>query len=134
MVVFSEFTASQVAKIIRKINSFFIAIIQHPCGMDPRLDGDKMSNETHNAGTLYHIHVKGKLDLKWADWFDGLALTWSDKDETVLSGVVADQATLHGILNKINRLGLFLILVAHIEDDDHCSICGGFNYKSQSSE
>lgn len=83
-----------------------------------------MCNEKHSEGTWYRIRVKGNLDPKWADWFDGLALTCSDKDETVLSGAVADQATLHGILNKINRLGLFLILVAQVEDDHHCPICG----------
>jgi hypothetical protein len=70
--------------------------------------------------------VKGRLDPKWADWFDGLVLTFphKDKDETLLSGRIADQAALHGILNKINRLGLFLTLVARIEDDYRCPVCG----------
>lgn len=88
-----------------------------------------MSNETNNAGTLYQIRVKGNLDPKWADWFDGFVLTLPDTAETFLTGRVADQATLHGILNKINRLGLFLILVAQVEDDHHCPICGRLNYK-----
>jgi hypothetical protein len=83
-----------------------------------------MSNKQDNEGALYHIRVKGNLDPKWTDWFDGFMLTFPDKDETVLRGRVADQAALHGILNKINRLGLFLILVAQVEDDHHCPICG----------
>lgn len=83
-----------------------------------------MSNEMDKAGTLYHIRVRGKLDPKWADWFDGFVLTFPNKDETLLTGRVADQAALHGILNKINRLGLFLTLVAHAEDDNHDLVCG----------
>ena len=80
-----------------------------------------MSNEKDSEGTLYHIKVKGNLDPKWADWFDGFALTFpGGKDETLLRGRVADQAALHGILNKINRLGLFLTLVAQAGDNNHC--------------
>ena len=78
-----------------------------------------MSNEKDSEGTLYDIKVKGNLDSKWADWFDGFVLTFPGNDETLLSGRVADQATLHGILNKINRLGLVMILVAQVGDGDH---------------
>ena len=82
-----------------------------------------MSNEKNTGGTLYLIRVKGNLDPKWADWFDGLALTFPNQDETLLSGSLPDQAALHGILNKINRLGLFLILVAQVEDGTYCQLC-----------
>jgi hypothetical protein len=78
-----------------------------------------MSNEKGTEGILYYIKVKGNLDPKWADWFDGFVLTFPGNDETLLSGRVADQAALHGILNKINRLGLFLTLVAQVSDGDH---------------
>lgn len=78
-----------------------------------------MTNEKNTEGSLYHIRVKGNLDPKWADWFDGFVLTFPGNDETLLSGRVADQAALHGILNKINRLGLFLVLVAQVSDGDH---------------
>ncbi len=79
-----------------------------------------MSNEKDSEGTWYHIKVKGNLDPKWADWFDGFILTFPGIDETFLRGRVADQAALHGILNKINRLGLVLILVAQVGDGNHC--------------
>jgi len=78
-----------------------------------------MSSAYEFQGTLYHIRVKSSLDPKWADWFDGFVLTFPSNDETLLSGRVADQAALHGILNKINRLGLFLILVAQVDDGTH---------------
>jgi hypothetical protein len=85
-----------------------------------------MSNEKNIEGTLYHISVKGNLDPKWADWFDGFVLTIPGNDETLLRGRVADQAALHGILGKINRLGLFLLLVAQVGDGNRCPRCGQY--------
>ncbi len=60
---------------------------------------------------IYHIRVKGNLDRRWSDWFDGFGITPQAGDETLLTGPVADQAALHGLLNKIRDLGLPLLLV-----------------------
>jgi hypothetical protein len=65
--------------------------------------------------SIYHIRVKGNLDEKWADWFDGLVMTSRCDGETLLSGPVKDQAALHGVLGKIHSLGLSLLLVAQTE-------------------
>lgn len=59
----------------------------------------------------YHITVKGALDPKWSDWFDGLAFIPQANGETLLAGPVADQAALHGLLAKIRDLGLPLLSV-----------------------
>lgn len=67
---------------------------------------------------IYHIRIKGLLDEKWADWFDGFAISWIGQDETVLTGRVRDQAALHGILNKVRDLGLDLLLIKRIEEKD----------------
>lgn len=75
-----------------------------------------MPGEKDIKGTLYHIRVKGSLDPKWVDWFDGFVLTPQDDGGTLLSGRVADQAALHGVLGKINRLGLTLLLVVQVGD------------------
>jgi len=88
-----------------------------------------MSKEKDSEGTWYHIKVKGNLDPKWADWFDGFVLTSPRDGETLLSGKLVDQAALHGILNKINHLGLLLILVAQLDDPyigNHCPLCGQY--------
>jgi len=61
---------------------------------------------------IYHIRVKGELDTKWADWFEGFVMASRDGGETLLSGAVVDQAALHGVLDKIHSLGLPLLLVA----------------------
>jgi len=64
----------------------------------------------------YEIRVNGVLDGRWAAWFEGLQVN-SDGSHTVISGPVADQAALHGLLTKVRDLGLFLISVRHLNPD-----------------
>jgi hypothetical protein len=66
---------------------------------------------------VYQIRVKGHLDLKWSDWFDGFTIAPQENDETVLSGPIVDQASLHGLLAKIADLGLPLLSVKRVEGD-----------------
>jgi hypothetical protein len=65
----------------------------------------------------YEIRVDSVLDDQWADWFGGLQLS-SDGTQTVITGVLADQPALHGLLTKINDLGLCLISVRRLDADD----------------
>ena len=65
----------------------------------------------------YEIRIAGKLDPSWSDWFDGLMITYQN-DETLLVGVIADQAALLGILTKIGRLNLTLLSVNILENRD----------------
>ena len=64
----------------------------------------------------YEIRVKGILDERWTAWFGNLQVT-SDGEETVISGPVADQAALHGLLTKVRDLGLFLVSVRYLGPD-----------------
>ena len=68
-----------------------------------------------SKSSIYHIRVKGILDEKWSDWFDGFTITPQADDETLLVGSVPDQAALHGLLTKIRDLGLPLLLVQRVE-------------------
>jgi hypothetical protein len=68
------------------------------------------------AGARYEISVQGVLDGRWAAWFEGLQVT-DDGRQTVISGPVADQAALHGLLNKICGLGLVLISVRRLDPE-----------------
>jgi hypothetical protein len=68
----------------------------------------------HNPGR-YEIRVQGRLDTRWAAWFDGLTLAHGSDGITVIHGPVADQAALHGLLQKIRDLGLPLISVNHMD-------------------
>ena len=63
------------------------------------------------------IIVKGHLDIDWSEWFDGLAIAHNDKDETMLTGQIRDQAALYGILARMRDLGLFLISVKYMADE-----------------
>lgn len=75
-----------------------------------------MADSQEFAGKdIYHIRVKGGLDEKWADWFEGFVMASRDTGETLLSGAVQDQAALHGALAKIHSLGLPLLLVARTD-------------------
>ena len=62
----------------------------------------------------YKIKIKGHLDHKWADWFDGLQIIHEKDGTTTLMGTVIDQAALQGILKKISNLNLELISVNKI--------------------
>ncbi len=70
----------------------------------------------------YVITVRGHLDHHWSAWFDGLTITNCANGEALLAGHVVDQAALHGLLVKIDDLGLPLIavnpVVAHDGNDD----------------
>jgi hypothetical protein len=57
------------------------------------------------------IRVEGHLSQRWADWFEGLSITLEDSGETLLSGPVADQAALHGLLKRVRDLGIPLLSV-----------------------
>jgi hypothetical protein len=65
----------------------------------------------------YEIRLAGHLDAHWAGWFDGLAVTHKGDGTTVISGSVADQAALHGLLQRVRDLGLPLVSVTRIDID-----------------
>jgi hypothetical protein len=70
----------------------------------------------HTSGR-YEIRVKGHLNSRWTAWFDGLSLTTESDGTTIIQGPVADQAALHGLLQKVRDVGLPLISVTQIESE-----------------
>ena len=64
---------------------------------------------------IYQIRVKGHLDGSWSEWLGGLAIIHKEDGTTVLTGTVADQSALYGLLVKIRDLGLPLVSVGNIE-------------------
>jgi hypothetical protein len=66
---------------------------------------------------VYVIRVKGRLAADWSAWFDGLSVQALEQGETLLIGPVADQAALHGLLTRINHLGLPLLSLCRVEPD-----------------
>ena len=64
--------------------------------------------------SFYRIRVKGRLDGRWSDWFDGLEITNLENGEAMLSGEIVDQAALHGVLAKVRDLNLALVAVSRV--------------------
>ena len=73
------------------------------------------SMEDHHEPELYEIRLKGHLDDRWAEWFEGLTITLEDDGDTLLTGPVIDQAALHGLLKKVRDLGMPLVSVSPVE-------------------
>ena len=79
--------------------------------MSGPIDADR-----HEAGR-YEIRLKGHLDGRWAAWFDGLTLSHGLNGTTVIHGSIADQAALHGLLQKVRDTGLPLVSVSRVDSD-----------------
>ena len=66
----------------------------------------------------YEIRVRGVLDAHWSAWFDELRITREPGDVAVLTGPVADQAALHGLLARVRDLALPLLSVRRLDAED----------------
>ena len=60
---------------------------------------------------MYEIRLKGHLEARWADWLQGLSIRHEADGTTCLTGPVADQAALFGLLKKVRDLGIPLVSV-----------------------
>ncbi|GHO90936.1 hypothetical protein KSF_009840 [Reticulibacter mediterranei] len=67
--------------------------------------------------TRYQIRVQGHIDPTWQDWLPGLTLTHTPKGETLLTGLLADQAALQGVLTNLYNLGYPLLSVNSIDQE-----------------
>ena len=75
--------------------------------IDPQ-QGDQTELDSSEL-TIYQIRLAGHLGPEWTDWFDGMALRLEEDGDTLLTGAVADQAALHGLLKKVRDLGMPLV-------------------------
>lgn len=75
-----------------------------------------MSNmQITQACEYYTIRLEGHLASRWSEWLEGLTVAHTESGETILSGPLADQAALHGVLARIRDLGLPLLAVSRLE-------------------
>jgi hypothetical protein len=77
-----------------------------PQELDPHADSSQPM--------AYQIRITGQLDARWADWFEGLAITL-DGSDTLITGPIVDQAALHGLLKRVRDLGMPLVSVRPVE-------------------
>src|SRR4030066_584048 len=90
-----------------------------------RMSEKHASTQDHYEPGIYEIRIKGHLDDKWADRFEGLTITLEDNGDTLLTGPVIDQAALHGLLKKVRDLGMPLVSVSPIESGSPPALEGG---------
>jgi hypothetical protein len=79
-----------------------------------------MSNEPESKREtdqpmVYQFKIKGHLNQQWMSWFEGLTITLEEDGNTLLSGTVIDQSSMHGVLKKIRDLGMPLLSVNSVE-------------------
>jgi hypothetical protein len=65
-------------------------------------------------GNVYEIRVKGRVDSRWFQCYEGLDVTYQAGD-TILSGPIRDQSALHGVLERVRDLNLVLIALRRVE-------------------
>jgi hypothetical protein len=82
------------------------------------LNWENPVSENNDEQVIYQIKVKGILDEQWSDWFDGMTVKPHSHEDTTLTGLIRDQAALHGLLSKIRDLGLTLLSVRRIDSID----------------
>ncbi len=85
-----------------------------------------MVDEKHKMRQI-EIHFKGQINPNWQDWFGDLNISQCNSNEMVLSGIVADQAALYGVISHLRDLGLDLIsvsstMVGHKSEEKICDL------------
>ena len=86
--------------------------------MDAMNRAETMSTNSPNQPQLYEIRFEGHLSAYRAQMFEGLEMVQEPGGETVLAGPVTDQAALHGLLNRIRDLGVPLLSVRRLSEDE----------------
>jgi len=81
------------------------------------MSNKQTNDEKDEQQQCYEIRLKGHLEDRWNDWFDGLTITLEENGDTLLTGPVIDQAALHGILKKVRDLGIPLVSVSPVEPE-----------------
>jgi hypothetical protein len=79
--------------------------------------GSTPTADQQPRGDWYEIRLEGRLSPRWVAWFDGLTLTTDGDGTTTLRGRVADQAALHGVLQRLRDLGVPLLSVVQVPPD-----------------
>ena len=95
---------AQVAQTVMTEHNRYRVMSSNP---DPKTDPDQPA--------VYQIRIKGHLDSQWSDWFGGMTIILEDNGDTLLTGIVIDQAALYGLLKKVRDLGMPLVSVNCVE-------------------
>lgn len=67
---------------------------------------------------LTEIHIKGKMNPAWSDWFEELQILDSISDETILCGNLPDMAAVYGVISRLGSLVIPLVSVSCLESEN----------------
>jgi hypothetical protein len=81
------------------------------------MPGERKSERDPDRPKTFQIRIHGHLSQQWTGWFEGLSITLEEDGNMLLSGPMADQSALHGILKKIRDLGMPLLSVNFVDSD-----------------
>jgi hypothetical protein len=79
--------------------------------MVQEMSNDPMKKTDPNQPLVYQIRLEGHLGDQWRIWFKGMTITPETNGDTLLTGLVVDQAALFGLLKKVRDLGIPLVSV-----------------------
>ncbi len=70
---------------------------------------------------MFHteIHIKGKLDPNWSDWFEDMKVLEEPAGDTLLCGDLPDKSAVYGVISRLGSLGITLISVTCREEPNH---------------
>jgi hypothetical protein len=90
-------------------------------------EGERKTMSTTEGSTRpdvapYEIRIEGHLDQRWADWLEGLTVRHESDGTTTLTGPLADQSALHGVLIRIRDLALPIVSVRRLSPDPESEI------------
>ncbi len=69
------------------------------------------------GGSTYEITVAGHLDAHWSERLGGLRVVHGDDGTTTLTGPIADQAQLHGVICGLRDIGAVLLELRSVASD-----------------
>jgi len=79
----------------------------------PKLQVRKMIDHT----IIYQIRIRGHLDRRWSEWFDGMTISPEEDGTTLITGPVIDDAALYGLLKKVRDSGMQLLSVNQLGEN-----------------
>lgn len=68
----------------------------------------------HDRSVSFEIRLRGCLGSRWTRWFDGFQVAVEPDGTSVLRGPVADQAALHGLLQRLRDLGIPIVALTEL--------------------